>query len=125
MCRSTAPPSAEPPSMPYFAMKFRARSERLWMPIRAALAASGVSRPDIAPSCAAAIGAGRVCRESTRSLAGCRLRPERTARTENAGTGAVDHWKLLGRRGDPRNDVLDLRDEAISHLRIAGGIPIA
>src|SRR6202022_2624159 len=35
--RSTAPPSAEPPSMPYFAMKFRARSERLWMPIRAAL----------------------------------------------------------------------------------------
>jgi len=37
----------------------------------------------------------------------------------------VDHWKLLWRRGDPRNGVLDLRDEAISHLRIAGGIPIA
>jgi hypothetical protein len=38
---------------------------------------------------------------------------------------SVDHWKLLWRRGDPRNGVLDLRDEAISHLRIAGGIPIA
>jgi len=38
---------------------------------------------------------------------------------------SVDHWKLLGRRGDPRNDVLDLRNEAISQLRIAGGIPIA
>jgi hypothetical protein len=37
----------------------------------------------------------------------------------------VDHWKLLWRRGDPRNDVLDLRNEAISQLRIAGGIPIA
>jgi hypothetical protein len=37
----------------------------------------------------------------------------------------MDHWKLLGRRGDPRNDVLDLRNEAISQLRIAGGIPIA
>jgi hypothetical protein len=38
---------------------------------------------------------------------------------------SMDHWKLLGRRGDPRNDVLDLRNEAISQLRIAGGIPIA
>jgi hypothetical protein len=38
---------------------------------------------------------------------------------------SVDHWKLLGLRGDPRNDVLDLRNEAISQLRIAGGIPIA
>jgi hypothetical protein len=26
----------------------------------------------------------------------------------------VDHRKLLGRRGDPRNDVLDFRNEAIS-----------
>jgi hypothetical protein len=38
---------------------------------------------------------------------------------------AVDYWKLLGRRGDPRNDVLDLRNKAISQLRISGGIPIA
>ena len=38
---------------------------------------------------------------------------------------SVDHWKLLWRRGDPRNDVLDLRNEAISQLRIAGGVPIA
>jgi hypothetical protein len=38
---------------------------------------------------------------------------------------SVDHWKLLGRRGDPRNDVLDLRNETISQLRTAGGIPIA
>jgi hypothetical protein len=38
---------------------------------------------------------------------------------------SVDHWKLLGRRGDPRNDVLDFRNKAISQLRIAGGIPIA
>jgi hypothetical protein len=38
---------------------------------------------------------------------------------------SVDHWKLLRRRRDPRNDVLDLRNEAISQLRIAGGIPIA
>ena len=38
---------------------------------------------------------------------------------------SVDHRKLLWRRGDPRNGVLDLRDEAIGHLRIAGGIPIA
>ncbi len=38
---------------------------------------------------------------------------------------SVDHWKLQGRRGDPRNDVLDLRNEAISQLGIAGGIPIA
>jgi hypothetical protein len=38
---------------------------------------------------------------------------------------SVDHWKLLRRRGDPRNDVFDLRNEAISQLRIAGGIPIA
>ncbi len=37
----------------------------------------------------------------------------------------MDHWKLLWHRGDPRNGVLDLRDEAISQLRIAGGIPIA
>jgi hypothetical protein len=38
---------------------------------------------------------------------------------------SVDPWKLLGRRGDPCNDVLDLRNEAISQLRIAGGIPIS
>lgn len=38
---------------------------------------------------------------------------------------SVDHWKLLGRRGDPRNDVTDLCNEAISQLRIAGGVPIA
>jgi hypothetical protein len=38
---------------------------------------------------------------------------------------SVDHWKLLGRRGDPRNDVLDLRSEAIGQLRIARGMPIA
>jgi hypothetical protein len=38
---------------------------------------------------------------------------------------SVDHWKLLRRRSDPRNDVLDLRDEAISQLHIAGGVPIA
>ena len=38
---------------------------------------------------------------------------------------SVDHWKLLGRRGDPRNDVLDLRNEAISQLRIAADIPIS
>ena len=35
MCRSTAPPSAEPPPitpwMPYFAMKSKARSEPLWV----------------------------------------------------------------------------------------------
>jgi hypothetical protein len=31
MCRSTAPPSAEPPPMPYFAMKSKARSEPLWI----------------------------------------------------------------------------------------------
>ena len=35
MCRSTAPPSAEPPpitpDMPYFAMKSKARSEPLWI----------------------------------------------------------------------------------------------
>lgn len=37
---------------------------------------------------------------------------------------SMDHWKLLRHRGDPRNDVLDLRNEAISQLRIAGGIPI-
>jgi hypothetical protein len=37
----------------------------------------------------------------------------------------VDHWKLLRRRGDPRNGVFDLRNEAISQLRIAGGIPIS
>ena len=34
---------------------------------------------------------------------------------ESSAPGAadisVDHWKLLGRRGDPRNDVLDLRNE--------------
>jgi hypothetical protein len=30
MCRSTAPPSADPPPMPYFAMKSKARSEPLW-----------------------------------------------------------------------------------------------
>src|SRR5580704_6307421 len=56
-----------------------------------ALAASGVSQPDIAPRCAAAIGAGRVCRGSTRSRAGCRLRSERTARMENAGTWRGGH----------------------------------
>jgi hypothetical protein len=33
---------------------------------------------------------------------------------------SVDHWKLLRRRGDPRNDVLDLRNEAISSARAAG-----
>ena len=38
---------------------------------------------------------------------------------------SMDHWKLLGRCGDPRNDVFDLRNEAISQLRIADGIPIA
>jgi hypothetical protein len=38
---------------------------------------------------------------------------------------SVDHWKLLRRSGDPRNDVLDLGNEAISQLRIAGGVPIA
>ena len=31
MRRSTAPPSAEPPPMPYFAMKSKARSEPLWI----------------------------------------------------------------------------------------------
>ena len=35
MCRSTAPPSAEPPPitplMPYLAMKSKARSEPLWI----------------------------------------------------------------------------------------------
>jgi len=47
--------------------------------------------------------------------------------TPASGTAdiSVDHWKLLGRRGDPRNDVLDLRNEAIRQLRITSGIPIA
>jgi hypothetical protein len=55
--------------------------------------------------------------------------PKKQGVRETPAPGAadisVDHWKLLWRRGDPRNDVLDLRDEAISQLRIAGGIPIA
>src|SRR5262245_65459530 len=38
---------------------------------------------------------------------------------------SVDYWKPLGRRGDRRNDVLDLRNEAISQLRIPGSVPIA
>jgi hypothetical protein len=38
---------------------------------------------------------------------------------------SMDHWKLLGSRGDPRNEVLDLRNEAISQLRIPRRIPIA
>jgi len=38
---------------------------------------------------------------------------------------SVDHWKLLGRRADPRNDVLDLHNETISQLRITGGVPSA
>ena len=52
---------------------------------------------------------------------------QRVRKTPEPGAAdiSVDHWKLLGRRGDPRNDVLDLRNEAISQLRIAGGIPIS
>ena len=38
---------------------------------------------------------------------------------------SVDHWKLLRCRRDPRDDVLDLRNEAISQIRIAEGVPIA
>ncbi len=41
---------------------------------------------------------------------------QRVRKTPAPGTTdiSVDHWKLLGRRGDPRDDVLDLRNEAIS-----------
>jgi hypothetical protein len=38
---------------------------------------------------------------------------------------SMGHWKPLRRRGDPHNDVVDLRNKAISQLRIAGGVPIA
>ena len=31
MCRSTAPPSADPPPITYFAMNSKARSEPLWI----------------------------------------------------------------------------------------------
>jgi len=45
MCRSTAPPSADPPPItpliPYFAMKSKARSEPLWVPIRACASSLG------------------------------------------------------------------------------------
>ena len=52
---------------------------------------------------------------------------QRVRKTPASGAAdiSVDHWKLLGRRGDPRNDVLDLRSEAISQLCVTGGIPIA
>jgi hypothetical protein len=52
---------------------------------------------------------------------------QRVRKTPAPGTAdiSVDHWKLLGGRADPRNDVLDLRNEAISQLRVAGSIPIA
>jgi hypothetical protein len=51
---------------------------------------------------------------------------QRIRKTPEPGAAdiSVDHWKLLRRRGDLRNDVLDLRNKAISQLRIAGGIPI-
>ena len=38
---------------------------------------------------------------------------------------SVDHWKPLGRRGHPRNDITDLCNEPISQLGIACGVPIA
>ena len=52
---------------------------------------------------------------------------QRVRKTPASGAAdiSVDHWKLLGRCGDPRNDVLDLCNEAISRLRIAGSVPIA
>jgi hypothetical protein len=52
---------------------------------------------------------------------------QRVRKTPTSGATyiSVDQWKLLGRRGDPRNDVLDLHNEAISQLRVVGGVPIA
>ena len=45
--------------------------------------------------------------------------------TPGASDISVGHWKLLGRGGDPRNQVLDLCNEAISQLRVTGSVPVA
>jgi hypothetical protein len=62
-------------------------------------------------------------------LQGAAYDPKEQRVRKTAAPGAadisVDHWKHVGRRGNPRNNVLDLRNEAISQLRIAGGVPIA
>jgi hypothetical protein len=67
--------------------------------------------------------------EARDHLQGAVYGPKEQSVRETPAPGAadisVDHWKLLGGRGDPRNDVLDLRNEAISQLHAAGGVPIA
>jgi hypothetical protein len=51
---------------------------------------------------------------------------QRVRKTQAPGAAdiSVDHWKPLGRHGDPRNDVLDLRNETVSQLRIADSVLI-
>jgi hypothetical protein len=65
--------------------------------------------------------------EARHRLQGAASDPKEQRARKTPAPGAadisVDHWKLLRRRGDPRNEVLDLRNEAISQLRIAGGTP--
>jgi hypothetical protein len=57
----------------------------------------------------------------------CVPEEQRVRKTPSPGAAdiSVDHWRQLRRRGDPRNDVLDLRNKATSELRIAGGVPVA
>jgi hypothetical protein len=67
--------------------------------------------------------------EASDHLQGVAYDPEEQRVRKPPAAGAthisMDHWKPLRRCGDIRNDVLDLCDEAISQLGIAGGVPIA
>jgi hypothetical protein len=51
-------------------------------------------------------------------------RLRKTPASSAAGV-SVGYGKMLGRRGDPFDDVVDFRNEAIGQLRIASAVPVA